>query len=640
MRRTAVRSELSVLLLACAAACSDGSGPMDARLDSLPGLIVSQPLSGVAAAPGARTPAFGPGGALVYVSLVPGSAPTGLEATIRDQASGRLVTADVVDGGFDPVAIPADVGDTLVLTITRTGSSAPLRVVEPVKARRPPEVVRASPPPGGRDVPLNANVVIVFSTPIDTATLNTGTFQLWRDTTPVAGTVRLGDAVGVRVEFHPDTLLASETVYDLLVTQALHDVNGGALSSPLDVPFATGTKEQALALASLSVAGGYSCGVAASGVAWCWGINGEGELGTTTGSECGDACSTIPVAVAGGLAFQSVSAGLYHACGVTTSGAAYCWGSDSYGALGTDTTTLRSCYATPYHNGCPFPVPVVGGHQFRSISAGRWHTCGITTDGAAYCWGRNMAGELGADSATLAANCRSAAGCGTPVPVSGGLVFTAVSAGNALSCGVTAVGAAYCWGIDDVGQLGVGSGAGLPQCVAYPGATLYPCSPAPVAVTGGLTFTMVAATDSSACGLTSTGQVRCWGYNDGLLGTAVPLNTFATAPVRTGGDLTFTTLAVGLQYACGTTATGPSFCWGLGDNGVFGSGTLTHISTMPLQVAGGHTFQFLRAASGWGDHTCGLTTDGTAYCWGANVEGELGEGSTNPSTVPVRVAGQ
>jgi len=638
---------LRIIALGCVAllaACRDSSGPRPASvfsLDTIPGLAVSAPVPATAGA-AASTLGASLSTDLVYISLAPGAVPTGVQATIRNQATGASVSAGVVDGGFDPVAIPASAGDTLVVEVKRIGSTGTLRVMELVAARRPPVVVRTNPPPKKVDVPLNSIIVVVFSTPIDPATLNTESVQLFDGTTHVPGTVRLTDVSGLRAEFDPDVLLNRETLYDLIVTTAIHDLNGGALGASLDVQFTTGVDVEPLAFSALSVAGGHTCGVIASGAVYCWGSNGEGELGAATNSDCGVRCSMIPVLVDGSLTFQSVSAGTFHTCGVTSDGAAYCWGSYSYGQLGADTTALNSCYAnSSYPGGCPYPLPVAGGLTFTSISAGVDHTCGVTTGGAAYCWGRNFdGGELGADSATLAEHCRTVYGCPTPVPVSGGRAFTAVSAGHALTCGVTTAGAAYCWGANNSGQLGIGTAIGPEQCGAFPGGPSYSCSRVPVAVTGGRAFTMVTALDASVCGLTTAGRAYCWGHNAGLLGTAVPLDTFAAAPVRVGGDLTYASIAAGFQYACGVMGTGGAFCWGVGDNGVFGNGTTIHMSATPQDIAGGHLFQALSAANGTLGHTCGLTTDGIAYCWGSNVSGELGNGSTNPSVVPVPVVGQ
>src|SRR5256885_10196506 len=223
---------LRIIALGCVAllaACRDSSGPRPASvfsLDTIPGLAVSAPVPATAGA-AASTLGASLSTDLVYISLAPGAVPTGVQATIRNQATGASVSAGVVDGGFDPVAIPASAGDTLVVEVKRIGSTGTLRVMELVAARRPPVVVRTNPPPKKVDVPLNSIIVVVFSTPIDPATLNTESVQLFDGTTHVPGTVRLTDVSGLRAEFDPDVLLNRETLYDLIVTTAIHDLNGG-----------------------------------------------------------------------------------------------------------------------------------------------------------------------------------------------------------------------------------------------------------------------------------------------------------------------------------------------------------------------------------------------------------------------------
>ena len=106
-----------------------------------------------------------------------------------------------------------------------------------------------------------------------------------------------------------------------------------------------------------------------------------------------------PVAVAGGLFFREVSAGASHTCGVTSDNQAYCWGSSSDGQLGDGTTTNR-----------PTPVAVAGGLRFRLVSGGVFHTCGVVTGNRAYCWGDNTFGQLGNGSRIDSP---------TPVPVVG-----------------------------------------------------------------------------------------------------------------------------------------------------------------------------------------------------------------------------
>src|SRR5204863_266529 len=138
------------------------------------------------------------------------------------------------------------------------------------------------------------------------------------------------------------------------------------------------------------------------------------------------------------LTFTAVSAGLNHTCGVTATGAAYCWGyNDLYGALGDGTTTTRLS-----------PVLVAGGVSFAGGRAGNAYTCGVTAAGATYCWGYNGNGQLGDGTTTTRLS---------PVLVAGSVSFAAVSAGSVHTCGVTTAGAAYCWGSNNAGQLGDGT---------------------------------------------------------------------------------------------------------------------------------------------------------------------------------------
>jgi alpha-tubulin suppressor-like RCC1 family protein len=591
-RIAAGSSILLVVLLAGASACSDGTGPrtLATRGDTLPGLIVSQPVSGPAGA-GMSARAFASvstGGSVVYVSLMPGTVPTGLTARIRDQENGLSVTAAVVDGGFDPVALAASVGDTLLVDITRSGPAGPLHAVELVRATHPPVVVRTSPPSGGRDVPLNASIVIVFSDPIDSATLTTGSVRLLRDNTPVPGTVRLSDAAGIRAEFHPDSLLAGQTMYRLVVTPAVQGVDGAALDSAVDVPFTTGTIGPAtgLVFASVSADENHTCGVTTSGAAYCWGANNFGQLGNGT-----LAASPTPLPVVGGFSFVSVSAGLNRVCGVTTAGAAYCWG----GGFSAGPSS-------------PVPAPV---SRLSAVSIGYSHACGLTAGGAAYCWGEYNSGELG--NGTSAATQAPAEG---PVPVSGGLTFASVSAGGKFTCGVAIGGAAYCWGTNSFGQLGIGTQAGPQVCWADTASSYTDyCSPTPLPVSGGLSFVSISAGWNQACGVTTDGAAYCWGGGGPH-----------TIPELVGGGLTFGSVSVSDDMdftACGVTTAGAAYCW-------FDRGS-------PSPVGVGLSFASISVGYAY---TCGVTTDGAAYCWGQNSHGQLGNGTTTDSSVPVKVAGQ
>ena len=187
-----------------------------------------------------------------------------------------------------------------------------------------------------------------------------------------------------------------------------------------------------LTFKSVTAGATHTCALTANGRAYCWGGNSEGQLGTGAQME-----ALIPTAVAGDLTFLQIDAGIEFTCGVTTDGAAYCWGRNVTGALG-NSATPRSLV----------PVPVTGGLTFRAVSAGGDHACGITEDLTAYCWGSNASGQLGTgDSAAAAAR---------PLPVAGGLRFVSITAGDDHTCGITTDSVAYCWGSNSRGQLGIG----------------------------------------------------------------------------------------------------------------------------------------------------------------------------------------
>jgi alpha-tubulin suppressor-like RCC1 family protein len=184
---------------------------------------------------------------------------------------------------------------------------------------------------------------------------------------------------------------------------------------------------------------GFSCGLGADSLAWCWGTNSALRLGADAVSS-----TAAPLAVRDSLHFTQLTAGGLHACGLTASGELWCWGANGSGQLGAD-AALDSSAA---------PQRVAGGLSFAAVAAGSRSTCAITTDGSAYCWGANDAGQLGA---AASASCDGAPCSRAPLAVSGGLRFTEISVGDLHACGLSVDGIAYCWGKNDRGQLGDGT---------------------------------------------------------------------------------------------------------------------------------------------------------------------------------------
>jgi alpha-tubulin suppressor-like RCC1 family protein len=350
---------------------------------------------------------------------------------------------------------------------------------------------------------------------------------------------------------------------------------------------------------SLTAGAAHTCGVASSGTAYCWGEDFYDQLGTTAAlGSCNEMgfpphpypwpfpCSWTPVAVAGDLAFASLSAGAFHTCGLTAGGAAYCWGTNDFGQLGIG-YTVRAV-----------PAAVQGGIAFASLATRYLHSCGLTTSGAAYCWGSNYAGQLGDGTTSNRVG---------PVAVSGGHVYTAVSVGSEHTCGLATDGAAYCWGSNSSGQLGDG--------------TISPRS-SPVAVSGGLSFQVISAGGGYTCGIATGGAAYCWGANgEGQLGKG---DTFGAAlPAAVLGGITFSRLTA-FSHTCGVASGGTAYCWGSNVAGQLGTDApIGNSSSRPVPVAGRITFMNVTAGA---YHTCGLSSDGVAYCWGLDDEGQLGDG--------------
>jgi hypothetical protein len=172
-----------------------------------------------------------------YVALNPGTVASGTMATITDKASGAGQTEPLIDGGFDPVAVRAYVGDTLVVSVAT--SAGLITVASVVAAIRPPHVVRITPPKDQLDVPINTNLTIVFSGPLDPTTVTTSTVQLRLGGAMVSGNVQVNPLMPWLVTFKPSQPLATDQPYTLSVSGAIADRNGLLLDGPVTSTFVT-----------------------------------------------------------------------------------------------------------------------------------------------------------------------------------------------------------------------------------------------------------------------------------------------------------------------------------------------------------------------------------------------------------------
>jgi alpha-tubulin suppressor-like RCC1 family protein len=388
-------------------------------------------------------------------------------------------------------------------------------------------------------------------------------------------------------------------------------IEGMKASVPVTVSRPTSTAT----FASVTAGGAHTCGLTSAGAAYCWGRGESGQLGvappTTVCTISGTPfpCRMTPVLVDGGLSFTRLAGGGAHTCGLTSDGTAYCWGSNTRGQLGDGSTINRNA-----------PSAVATSVKFATITTGVEHTCALAKDGVAFCWGRNDRGQL-ADNGTTARS--------VPSPIASDLHFRAIAAGGfsiGQTCALTTTGAAYCWGDNERGQLG----SGTPNIVPHP-------IPAPVSTN--LSFSTISAgLGRHVCALDEAGVGYCWGENTfGALGNGSMFNV-STVPTRVSSNVAFTQIVAGgfIGHTCAMTSAGVAWCWGENEVGAIGDGS-TEDRGVPVLVAGGLTFTAITAGF---RHTCGVTSAGAVYCWGSNGAGQLGINSTAQRSAPTRVVSQ
>ncbi|MFL5482014.1 MAG: Ig-like domain-containing protein [Gemmatimonadaceae bacterium] len=368
----------------------------------------------------------------------------------------------------------------------------------------------------------------------------------------------------------------------------------------------------------------HTCGITGTHRLYCWGSDINGNLGVgTTSSDCtnqiGGRCNLTPIQVTGGERFVYVTAGEFHTCALTSAGVPWCWGGNYYGQVG---------------NGAPGgeirqPIPVVGGHIFTSISAARMHTCGIDTAGDTWCWGWDSWGQLGA-GVTGADRCSffstNEPCSATPLKVAGPVRFAEVMGAEKISCGRDFSGTAYCWGAE------VG-GTEQTDCQAGQNAN---CTRTPLIQVGGATFQKLGMGGVYRCGQKTDGVIWCWGYEYyGYWGKGTASTASPSTLVQAALGQSYAQVAYGASHICGMNA-GNADCWGSNSNGQAG-GPVGTDRYVPGPINGGITFASITSAPN-AFTTCGISTAGRAYCWGYGNLGQLGNGTILVSSAdPVQV---
>lgn len=383
--------------------------------------------------------------------------------------------------------------------------------------------------------------------------------------------------------------------------------------------------------AAVTVGTVHQCGLRKDGSAWCWGSNYYGQLGNGSSPQ-----KVVPSLVMDSNGWSSVTAGYSHACAIQ-SGSLWCWG-ELIGVSGSSSPAAPVQIGTGWHS------------VSRGISA-----CGIRQDQSLWCWGSISAGDVG-DRGTL-------------VPVGGDRKWTLVTSSGSHNCALSTDGSVWCWGANSRGQLGDGSS--LTKSTPTRIATFTDW----VDVTAGPEHTCAVAKDRSlwcwgriaesewtlpsrvgdendwikaragggrVCALKENQSLWCWGASHVVrLGNSNSLLVSSDRPVQVGQDSQWIDVSLGSGHICASRADHTLWCWGDNDYGQLGNGTRTG-SPDPKQVGSetwrsvtlGYAFTCaIRATQTTADD---INVDGTLWCWGANHQGQSGDGSGS-SPAPVRV---
>lgn len=257
-----------------------------------------------------------------------------------------------------------------------------------------------------------------------------------------------------------------------------------------------------------------------------------------------------------------------------------------------------------------------------SLTSGMYLSCAVRGTCVAYCWGGNGSGEIGMGALPDTEGMFSE--FPTPEEIAGGsLEWRFIAAGGQAACAITRTGEGYCWGDNTAQRLGLGTAA--------------PSIAVPTPVLGGHTWTTIQTGNQHTCGIATDGSLWCWGSNlfgaPGL-GSGV---AGATEPTRVGTANDWIALDTHYGHTCGIRAPGTLWCWGANDQGQLGLGT---------EGSGAEAFApaQVESDSDWASvttgifHTCGVRTDGSLWCWGANFMSALGTGtSMSTEKTPQRV---
>jgi alpha-tubulin suppressor-like RCC1 family protein len=405
------------------------------------------------------------------------------------------------------------------------------------------------------------------------------------------------------------------------------ELGNGTFTNSLTAVDVTGLTSGVVAI---TAGDNHACALLANGAVKCWGSNNRGQLGNGSTSN-----SNVPVQVTGLTSgVTSIDAAMDVTCAVTASGGAKCWGSNQ---------SYESGSVTPDANSDGEADPILVPTDVTGLTSGvaaiaiggirngptntQAHTCAVLVDGTVKCWGRNQDFELGFTTPDANAD-GYLDSTGTPGVVPAITNAVSVAAGQYSTCVLLSTGAVRCWGLNSVGDLGVGTTTSVALGTVVE----------PTGLSSGVT--QIDASGRHFCAVMATGALNCWGAN---VNEVLKVNdgTFTLVPTLTYGLSTQVHgVVVGPVSTCAVFTDTSLHCWGRDNYGQQGDQYPGDYSTpQSIITSNGSALTGISSIAQGLWTGCALMQTGGVKCWGASTFNERGDGAVNEIPYAVDVPG-